>query len=257
MWPRPRVTSAPRARCRTRPTQTTAAPGRNGHAPPHAPPGDTSTRETPPHRTAGLLGTAGELRSQPFGGTATRGGRTGTCGSQAPTRTPRPACREHRRVEAPLRSCSQTPELPAARRRRVRGQLVSCWFRLLELGNCAAAVTESGGPWDECAWALRQPLRSVAGCRPLGDWVTGSPPASPASPFCKSPAPRPPGPPRSSRPSEWRQRRDLCKGFRQRQGRGPEAVSKPKGMGREEDQQRQVEVLLFSFEKPNDGKICF
>lgn len=105
--------------------------------------------------------------------------------------------------------------------------------------------------------ALRQPLRSVAGCRPLGDWVTGSPPASPASPFCKSPAPRPPGPPRSSRPSEWRRRRDLCKGFRQRQGRGPEAVSKPTGMGREEDQQRQVEVLLFSFEKPNDGKICF
>lgn len=158
--------------------------------------------------------------------------------------------------EAPLRPRSQTPELPAARR-RVRGQLVSCWFRLLELGNCAAAVTESGGPWDECAWALRQPLRSVAGCRPLGDWVAGSPPASPASPFCKSPAPRPPGPPRSSRPSEWRRRRDLCKGFRQRQGRGPEAVSKPKGMGREEDQQRQVEELLFSFEKPNDGKICF
>lgn len=105
--------------------------------------------------------------------------------------------------------------------------------------------------------ALRQPLRSVAGCRPLGDWVAGSPPASPASPFCKSPAPRPPGPPRSSRPSEWRRRRDLCKGFRQRQGRGPEAVSKSTGMGREEDQQRQVEVLLFSFEKPNDGKICF
>lgn len=156
----------------------------------------------------------------------------------------------------PLRPRSQTPELPAARR-RVRGQLASCWFRLLELGDCAAAVTESGGPWDECAWALRQPLRSVAGCRPLGAWVAGSPPASPASPICKSPAPRPPGPPRSSRPSEWRRRRDLCKGFRQRQGRGPEAVSKPTGMGREEDQQRQVEELLFSFEKPNDGKICF
>lgn len=59
---------------------------------PRPPPGDTSTRETPPHCTAGLLGTAGELRSQPFGGTATRGGRTGTCRSQAPTRTPRPAC---------------------------------------------------------------------------------------------------------------------------------------------------------------------
>lgn len=118
---------------------------------PRPPPGDTSTRETPPHRTAGLLGTAGELCSQPFGGTATRGGRTGTCRSQAPARTPRPACREHRRAEAPLRPRSQTPELPAARR-RVRGQLVSCWFRLLELGNCAAAVTESGGPWDECAW---------------------------------------------------------------------------------------------------------
>lgn len=250
VWPRPRVTSAPRAQCRARPTQTTAAPGRNGHAPPHAPLGDTSTREIPPHRTAGLLGTAGELRSQPFRGTATRGGRTGTCG-----------LRPRRELRVPPAGSSPPPRLPDTRAacrpptgERPARQLLVPFTRA---GQLCCRCHRIRGTLGRVRLALRQPLRSVAGCRPLGDWVAGSPPASPASPICKSPAPRPPGPPRSSRPSEWRRRRDLCKGFRQRQGRGPEAVSKPTGMGREEDQQRQVEELLFSFEKPNDGKICF
>lgn len=146
VWPRPRVTSAPRAQCRARPTQTTAAPGRNGHAPPHAPPRGTHPPGRPRH-TARRGSWAQRASSAP----SPSEGLPPAVGGQGRAVSGPDENSASRLREAPLRPCSQTPELPAARR-RVRGQLVSCWFRLLELGNCAAAVTESGGPWDECAW---------------------------------------------------------------------------------------------------------
>lgn len=217
---------------------------------PTPPPGDTSTRETPHTARRGSWAQRASSAPSPSEGLPPAVGGQGRAG-----------LRPRRELCVPPAGSSPPPPLPDTRAacrpptgERPARQLLVPFTRA---GRLCCRCHRIRGTLGRVRLALRQPLRSVAGCRPLGAWVAGSPPASPASPFCKSPAPRPPGPPRSSRPSEWRRRRDLCKGFRQRQGRGPEAVSKPTGMGREEDQQRQVEELLFSFEKPNDGKICF
>lgn len=170
------------------------SPRKERACPSPRPPGGHIHPGDPPHRTAGLLGTAGELCSQPFGGTATRGGRTGTCLSQA-----------RRELRVPPAGSSPPPRLPDTRAacrpptgERPARQLLVPFTRA---GRLCCRCHRIRGTLGRVRLALRQPLRSVAGCRPLGDWVTGSPPASPASPFCKSPAPRPPGPPRSSRPS--------------------------------------------------------